>query len=48
MKQILFPNDAEFWHETQRSVGGIDSSGGDFGEVLVISEQNTEGDYDSW
>jgi hypothetical protein len=48
MKQILFPNDAEFWYETQRSFGQIAYGGGDFGEVLVISEQITEGDYGSW
>jgi pimeloyl-ACP methyl ester carboxylesterase len=48
MKQILFPNDAEFWYETQRSFGNSAYGGGDFGEVLVISEQITEGDYGSW
>jgi hypothetical protein len=48
MKQILFPDDAEFWYETQRSFDQIAYGGGDFGEVLVISEQITEGDYGSW
>jgi alpha-beta hydrolase superfamily lysophospholipase len=48
MKQILFPTDAQFWYETQRSFGSIAYGGGDFGEVLVISEQITEGDYGSW
>jgi hypothetical protein len=48
MRQIVFPNDAEFWYETQRSFGNSAYGGGDFGEVLVISEQITEGDYDSW
>jgi alpha-beta hydrolase superfamily lysophospholipase len=48
MKQILFPNDAQFWYETVRSFGTIDYGGADFGEVLVISEQITERDYRSW
>ena len=45
MKQILFSNDPEFWYETQRSFGQIAYGGGDFGEVLEISEQIAEGDY---
>ena len=45
MKQILFPDDARFSYETQRSFGGIAYGGADFGEVLVISEQIAEGDY---
>jgi alpha-beta hydrolase superfamily lysophospholipase len=48
MKQIMFPDDAQFWYETVRSFGTIDYGGGDFGEILAISEQITEGDYGSW
>jgi hypothetical protein len=33
MKQVLFPNDAEFWSETQRSFGGIGYGGADFGHA---------------
>jgi hypothetical protein len=47
MKQIQFPDDAQFGYETQRSFGGIADGGADFGEVLVISEQITEGDQGS-
>ena len=45
MKQILSPDDARFGYETQRSFGGIAYGAADFGEVPVISEQITEGDY---
>jgi hypothetical protein len=47
MKQILFPGDAQFWDETVRSFSAIASGGGDFGEILAISEQISERDYDS-
>ncbi|MGO9162491.1 MAG: alpha/beta hydrolase family protein [Streptosporangiaceae bacterium] len=48
MRQIMFPANAQFWFETLRSLGHIAYGGADFGEVLAISEQITEGDYDSW
>jgi len=48
MKQILFPDDVQFWFETLRSFGHIAYGGADFGEVLAISERITAGDYDSW
>jgi hypothetical protein len=33
MKQVLFPNDAEFWYETQHSSGGIAHGGTEFGDA---------------
>jgi alpha-beta hydrolase superfamily lysophospholipase len=48
MKQILFPDDVQFWFETLRSFDHIAYGGADFGEVLAISERITAGDYDSW
>jgi hypothetical protein len=47
MKQILFSGDVQFWYETLRSFDHIAYGGADFGEVLAISEQITEGDYGS-
>lgn len=48
MKQLLFPNNTQFWYETLRSMGHIAYGGADFGEVVSTSERITEGDYDSW
>jgi alpha-beta hydrolase superfamily lysophospholipase len=48
VRQILFPGDEQFWYETLRSFDHIAYGGADFGELLVISGQITEGDYDSW
>jgi hypothetical protein len=41
------PGDAQFCYETVRSFSAIAYGGGDFGEILAISEQISERDYDS-
>ncbi|MGI5450640.1 alpha/beta hydrolase family protein [Streptomyces sp. CA-243310] len=48
MKQLLFPNNVQFWYETLRSMSHIAYGGADFGEVVSTGERITEGDYDSW
>jgi dienelactone hydrolase len=48
MKQLLFPDDTQFWFETLRLFGNASYGGTDFGEVLVAAGQVTPGDYDSW
>ncbi|MFD7162926.1 alpha/beta hydrolase family protein [Streptomyces violascens] len=48
MKQILFPNNIQFWYETLRSMSHIAYGGADFGEVLSTAERITEGDFGSW
>ncbi|MFJ3231526.1 alpha/beta fold hydrolase [Streptomyces sp. NPDC086787] len=48
MKQLLFPNNIQFWYETLRSMSHIAYGGADFGEVVSTAERITEGDYDSW
>jgi alpha-beta hydrolase superfamily lysophospholipase len=48
VRQLLFPDDVQFWFETLRSFGHIAYGGADFGEILAISGQIIEGDYDSW
>ncbi|WP_042389770.1 alpha/beta hydrolase family protein [Streptacidiphilus melanogenes] len=48
MKQLLFPNNIQFWYETLRSMSHIAYGGADFGEVVATAERITEGDYDSW
>ncbi|MEU8777307.1 alpha/beta fold hydrolase [Streptomyces sp. NPDC048606] len=48
MKPLLFPNNAQFWYETLRSLSHIAYGGADFGEVVSTGERITEGDYDSW
>lgn len=48
MRQILFPDNESFWYETLRSFDHIAYGGADFAEVLVISDQITAGDNDSW
>ncbi|MFE5537686.1 alpha/beta hydrolase family protein [Streptomyces sp. NPDC056492] len=48
MKQLLFPNNIQFWYETLRSMSHIAYGGADFGEVVATGERITEGDYDSW
>src|SRR5579871_3411556 len=44
----LFPDDAQFWFETQRMFGADEYGGASFGEVLATSAQIKAGDYDSW
>ncbi|WP_432000392.1 alpha/beta hydrolase family protein [Streptomyces sioyaensis] len=48
MKNLLFPNNTQFWYETLRSMSHIAYGGADFGEVISTGERITEGDYDSW
>ncbi|MFD5575551.1 alpha/beta hydrolase family protein, partial [Streptomyces cadmiisoli] len=48
MKQLLFPNNTQFWYETLRSMSHIAYGGADFGEVVSTASRITEGDYDSW
>ncbi|MEU9102606.1 alpha/beta fold hydrolase [Streptomyces sp. NPDC048361] len=48
MKQLLFPNNIQFWYETLRSMSHIAYGGADFGEVVSTGERITEGDYHSW
>ncbi|MFB6823811.1 alpha/beta fold hydrolase [Streptomyces virginiae] len=48
MKQLLFPNNIQFWYETLRSMSHIAYGGADFGEVVSTAARITEDDYDSW
>ncbi|WP_329055719.1 esterase FrsA [Amycolatopsis sp. NBC_01488] len=48
MKQIMFPEDPQFWFETLRLFGHASYGGSDFGEVLAAASTVTAGDYDSW
>ncbi|MEC3981209.1 alpha/beta hydrolase family protein [Amycolatopsis sp. H20-H5] len=48
MKQLLFPEDVQFWYETLRLFGHTSYGGSEFGEILSTSEKITVGDYDSW
>ncbi|MFI8460806.1 dipeptidyl aminopeptidase, partial [Kitasatospora sp. NPDC085464] len=48
MKQLLFPDNIQFWYETLRSMSHIAYGGADFGEVVSTAERITEGDYGSW
>jgi hypothetical protein len=48
VRQILFPGNEQFWYETLRSFDHMAYGGADFGELLVISGQISEGDYGSW
>jgi pimeloyl-ACP methyl ester carboxylesterase len=47
-KSLLFPDDAQFWFETQRAFGAAEYGGALFGEVLSTSARIEAGDYDSW
>lgn len=44
----LFPDDVQFWFETQRIFGNAEYGGSLFGEVLSTSSRIKAGDYDSW
>lgn len=46
--RLLFPDDAQFWFETQRAFGAVEYGGALFGEVLSTSSRIKSGDYDSW
>ncbi len=48
MKQLMFPEDPQFWFETLRLFGHAAYGGSDFGEVVAAASQVTAGDYDSW
>jgi len=48
VRQLLFPDNAQFWFETLRMFGAIAYGGADFGEVLTTSDRIAEGDYESW
>jgi pimeloyl-ACP methyl ester carboxylesterase len=48
MKQLMFPEDPQFWFETLRLFGHAAYGGSDFGEVLAAASAVTPGDYDSW
>ncbi|WP_322008963.1 alpha/beta hydrolase family protein [Paraburkholderia sp. J12] len=46
--RLLFPDDSQFWFETQRVFGAAEYGGALFGEVLSTASRITPGDYDSW
>jgi pimeloyl-ACP methyl ester carboxylesterase len=48
MKPVVFPDDPQFWYETQRVLGHAAYGGADTGEVLATAQRITAGDYDSW
>jgi alpha-beta hydrolase superfamily lysophospholipase len=48
MRNLLFPDDDQFWFETLRVFGHTGYGGADVGEVLATAERVTAGDYDSW
>lgn len=48
VKPPLFPDDAQFWFETQRIFGNAEYGGSLFGEVLSTSSRIKAGDYDGW
>jgi hypothetical protein len=48
VKPVLFPEDPQFWYETQRVLGHTAYGGADTGEVLSTAQRITAGDYDSW
>jgi dienelactone hydrolase len=47
-KTPVFPDNAQFWYETQRAFGAAEYGGALFGEVLATSSRIKSGDYDSW
>lgn len=48
MRPLLFPDDQQFWYETQRALGHTAYGGADIGEVVTTAARITAGDYDSW
>ena len=48
MRPLLFPDDGQFWYETQRALGHTAYGGADIGEVVTTAQRITAGDYDSW
>jgi hypothetical protein len=47
-KPPLFPDNAQFWYETQRAFGAASYGASEFGEVLVTAGRIRSGDFDSW
>jgi hypothetical protein len=45
---LLFPDDDQFWFQTQRQFGAGEYGGSLFGEVLETVSRITSGDYESW
>lgn len=45
---LLFPDDDQFWFQTQRQFGAGEYGGSLFGEVLATASRITSGDYESW
>ncbi|WP_194896830.1 alpha/beta hydrolase family protein [Catenulispora pinisilvae] len=48
MKQLMFPDDEQFWFETLRNLGFAAYGGSDVGEVVATAAKVAPGDYDSW
>jgi pimeloyl-ACP methyl ester carboxylesterase len=48
MRPVLFPEDPQFWYETQRILGHTAYGGADTGEVLSAAVRIVAGDYDNW
>lgn len=48
MEPLMFADDAQFWFETQRTLGHAAYGGAEIGEVLTTAQRITAGDYDSW
>jgi dienelactone hydrolase len=46
--RLLFPDDSQFWFETQRTFAAAEYGGALFGEVMTTASRITPGDYDSW
>ena len=46
MRPLLFPDDLQFWYETQRWLGLTAYGGADIGEVVTTAQRITAGDYD--
>ena len=43
MRQLLFPNNPQFWYETLRSMSHIAYGGADFGEVVSTERAHRRG-----
>jgi pimeloyl-ACP methyl ester carboxylesterase len=48
MEPVLFGDDPQFWHETQRMLGHASYGGSDTGEVLAAAARIVPGNHDSW
>ena len=45
---LLFPDNVQFWFETQRAFGAASYGASEFGEVLTTSTRIRSDSYDSW